>query len=477
MQVCRKCGAMLRETDRFCSQCGTRVPKISAEDRQEKAQKKKQQKNEVTFRTKPEKDTHYREHFAEGENRARALRMTLLVLAVMMAAVAAFAVYSFMIRGRSSSGSSAGSGSSSSGQPSGSAVIEILTEQQENHPDAGSETAAPDEGNKPRIVGEAQSEGQGEAQIQAQSEAQMQEQSEAQTQVQSEAQTQAQTEAQTEAQTAGVDPASLPSAGEEIDTGYIAQILAQESNAYAASVYIYDLLHDSEAFVNDCDEPLRLSAMVTVPILYTAASRIDAGEMSLDDELVYATSIGGRGEMLAEPRDGQSLPVSFYLQTMVNYSDNNCINLLIDYLGLDTINAVCQEAGYASIQLQRGLVAAGNTGGLDNYGSARDITLMIRDLYQDKFSSIGKDFMTQYFHISGDDSLPTLIGLAPSLADASLFLNQNGHVTTRYNESALIEDQGAAYILTIMMSADDELICSPAAEDIAEYVSSAMAPQ
>ena len=84
--------------------------------------------------------------------------------------------------------------------------------------------------------------------------------------------------------------------------------------------------------------------------------------------------------------------------------------------------------------------------------------------------------MKEYFHISEMDSLPTLIGLAPSLADASLLLNQNGHVDTRYLETAVIEDGQAAYILTVMLNGDSGLVYSPAVQNIAEYVSSVMAP-
>ena len=71
MQVCRKCGAALRDTDKYCSQCGARAPSASVRARKEKAQKKKEQK-EITFRTQPEKGTHYRENFEEGENRFHA---------------------------------------------------------------------------------------------------------------------------------------------------------------------------------------------------------------------------------------------------------------------------------------------------------------------------------------------------------------------------------------------------------------------
>ena len=147
----------------------------------------------------------------------------------------------------------------------------------------------------------------------------------------------AETEAQTEPHTEPQTEPPAPVAADVIDVSQIQTLLASGSTATSAEVYIYDLKHDSEVAVNDCTVQLRLSAMITVPILYTAASRIDAGELSMDTEITYVTTIGGRGEITTEVREGQVYPLSFYLQTMVNYSDNNCINVLIDYIGLDQI--------------------------------------------------------------------------------------------------------------------------------------------
>ncbi|MBR1900785.1 MAG: serine hydrolase [Lachnospiraceae bacterium] len=451
MQVCRKCGAALRDSDKYCSQCGARAPSAGVRARKERAQKKKQQK-EITFRTQPEKGTHYRENFEEGENRRSALRVTVTILILMMLAVAGFAGYYLYNRGSSSRNVSAGRDGAS---------IEILTEGSTS-PSGAEEAEEPanvkERDDAPKIVGQEDAGAKEEESETAAQEAV----------VETEVQTEAQTEPQTEPPT--------PVAAEAIDVSQIQTLLASGSTATSAEVYIYDLKHDSEVAVNDCTVQLRLSAMITVPILYTAASRIDAGDLSMDTEITYVTTIGGRGEIPTEPRDGKSYPLSFYLQTMVNYSDNNCINILIDFLGLDSINSVCQEAGYTSVWLERGLVASGDTGGLDNYGSAKDITLMIRDLYTGKFSSVGADFMKEYFHIAEGDSLPTVIGLAPSVADASLFLNQNGHIDTRYLESAVIGENGAEYILTIMLNGDGSLVYNPAVQDIAEYVSTVMAP-
>ena len=476
MNICRKCGSVLRDGDRYCSKCGARAPSVKAQERKQKAQLKKQQK-EITFRTKPAHGRGYRENFEEGENRSHALLVTVTILVVMMLAVAAFAMFYFL-RKRSLAGGI-----------DYSSAIEIITE------NAVSTTGAEGSSQTPDLSGtsaDAQpQEGETAAQpqikeaepqspdMQPESDAKAQggQAPESETQAR-DSQTQPITEEilpETETETRTTEaPRVTPSAADVIDPARIQSILESESTASSAEVYIYDLNHDSEAAYGDCSQPMYASALITVPILYTAASRIDAGAVTPDDPIPYVTSIGGRGEITTQQRDGQEFPLSFYLQTMVNYSDNNCINILIDYFGLDTINSVCQEAGYTSVNMERGLVS-GDPGGLDNYVSAKDITMMVKELYSGTFSSIGTDFMRTYFHISEGDSLPTLVGMAPDLQDASAFLNQNGHGMTRYNETAVIEDGGALYILTIMLYGDSGMVYSPAVTDVAEYVCTAMA--
>ena len=508
MNICRKCGAVLRDGDKYCSKCGARASRGSAERRRQNAQKRKQEK-EITFRTRPANARGYRENFEEGENRTHALLVTVTILVVMMLAVAAFATFYFL-RKRSAAGGN-----------SYSSAIEILTDASVRESAAGAKGQGAEGGEAQGAEG---AEGQGAAGEEApgaedqnaeggetlgaaggetqqeppqsetpavagaqsestapqsentapQSESAAPEDTGQQAAEQTEAETESETEEGTEPLTEAQTEPELPSASEVIDPAQIQAILEKESTAYASEVYVYDLKHDSEAALNDCTEPMYASALITVPILYTAAHLIDEGTMTLDDPVTYVTSIGGRGELTTEIRDGREFPLSFYLQTMVNYSDNNCINILIDHIGLDTINSTCQEAGYTSVNMERGLVA-GDPGGLDNYISAKDVTMMVKELYTGAFSSIGTDFMRTFFHISEGDSLPTLVGLAPSLADASAVLNQNGHGMTRYNETAVIEDGGAVYILTIMLFGDSGMVYSPAVTDVAEYVAASMA--
>ncbi len=464
MKVCRKCGSALRDGDKFCSKCGAKVPSGIIAKKREKARKNKLAK-EVTFRTKPAQAGSYRENFEEGENRSHALLVTVTILMVMMVTVALIAIFFFMRKRYETGGAGFGDAIKILTNESNSSEIIVQDPSAEG---AAAEAAAPAEGTGEAAAAEgataeaaAPAEGTGEAAAAEGVAAEAQSESGA---GQPETETEPQTEPQTE---------PMPDAASVIDPAQIQSIITNESTALSSEVYVYDLLHDSEAALNDVNEPMYASALITVPILYTAASRIDAGSMSMDEPIVYKTSIGGRGEMTTELRDGLEFPLSFYLQTMTNYSDNNCINILIDYIGLDTINATCREAGYSTVNMERGLVAT-DPGGLDNYVSAKDLTMMVKDLFTGKFQSVGTDYMRNYFHISDGDSLPTLFGRAPSLADATALLNQNGHGMTRYNETAVIEDNGASYILTVMLYGQSGLAYEAAATDVAEYVNTVM---
>lgn len=100
MKVCRKCGAPLRETDRFCSQCGARVP-LSREEKRKAGQERKQEKEQrkVHFQTAPPGREKSLDSFEEYENRSRALKMTVKAL-VIIAVLTALAVFAYTWEGK-----------------------------------------------------------------------------------------------------------------------------------------------------------------------------------------------------------------------------------------------------------------------------------------------------------------------------------------------------------------------------------------
>ncbi len=279
-------------------------------------------------------------------------------------------------------------------------------------------------------------------------------------------------ETDTEEEETGEDPAetSAGAARENAkggpDPAELERIMDTESTASRYGIYVCDLAEREEYEAGESGEGMYASALISVPVLYAAAVRLDAGTITLNDQIIYRDTAGGRGSGTA--RAGRAYPLSFYLSTMMQYSDNNCINCLLDYLGMDVINSICRSAGYESVELQRGI----GTGeeGLENYVSPRDLGGMLRELYGGKFMTIGTDFIARYFRIDEGDSYRTLVGLGGYLPDDALFLNHNGRGDTRYNEIALIGTDECRYIVCIMCSGDFGFSYEEAVSDVSRYI-------
>ena len=238
-----------------------------------------------------------------------------------------------------------------------------------------------------------------------------------------------------------------------IDMETVTGLLMQTQGLSRGAAFVYDLNSNTEYAGSGSEEAMYATATITVPILYASAYLLDEGEITLDDSIIYVNSIGGRGEANPQERDQQPFPLSYYLTTMLKYSDNNCMNNLMDYLGRDRINLICQNAGFTSVDLQRNIVA-NVTDGTENYVSPRDLAMMVKELYNGKFTIVNREFMQQYFLVDEYDGTNTILGHAPSMEGASLFLNQNGKTDTRYSEVAVVEKEGVRYVICIMLNGD-----------------------
>ena len=425
---CKRCGAGLREEDLYCSCCGAPVEKTP-----------QGRYDDTLYR----EDRHrYRDSFLEKkEEKSHALLVTVTILLVMAVLVVAFVILFFFSKRNTMtpgdqdavmilSDETQGQGAAQNGGWEGD--ITIFTE---SSPDSG---AAEKETEKTKP----------------------EEKEEIPTEVQTEKQTEQ--VVQTEADTQQAENAA-------VDMGKIRRILSRDSTVNRSEVFIYDLNHFKEYCTEGSDQPMYASALISVPVLYTAAALLDQGQLTLNDLIPYVNSIGGRGEANPEEREGQSYPLSYYLKTMLTYSDNNCMNCLIDYLGLERINRTCQSAGFSSVDLQRKIVAE-VTDGKDNYVSARDLAGMLKELYLGKFKTLGGEFVRQYFKIDTGDGYRTVIGLASDIPSGTLFLNQNGRGDTRYNEIALVADETHQYIICIMCNGDYGFQYETAVENISNYV-------
>ncbi|MFL2081195.1 serine hydrolase [Latilactobacillus sakei] len=77
--------------------------------------------------------------------------------------------------------------------------------------------------------------------------------------------------------------------------------------------------------------------------------------------------------------------VDEWIQLMIQQSDNNATNLLIDFAGMTEINQYIQQQGYTQTKLERKMLDdAARNQGLDNYTSVKDVLQFLNLLYQNR---------------------------------------------------------------------------------------------
>ena len=458
MMRCSNCGTKLRKTDRFCPVCGlsrtpaendTAYPGSGAGSGKKQNKKPDGQTGSRSVR-EPLYDEHlYRDSFMEEkrEERTQALLITLAVLLLIALMAAGFMMLYFVVRSHRGAVGGSGSPRTEDGQvPGGS---------QDGRTDWSQSVGGPsDNPDDAEVipVGEDETDtaSSGPAAGQDVPETDLPDENAGASEDDS---GDPETEADTEEEEIGTEAESAVGEADragKIDFDEISRIVNETSDASAYGVSIYDLKQKKAYLAGAGNEPMYASAVITVPILYTAAVLLEQGDISRDDPVTYVNSVGGRGEANPEDRDGEDYPLSYYLETMLSYSDNNCINVLIDYLGLDRINDVCHNAGFKSVDLQRKIVAV-VTDGTENYVSAADLGGMVLDLYNNKYPGIGRKYLEEHFRVDPGEDGNTVIGLAEGVSGADLFLNQNGMGESRFAEVALVSDENHAYIISEMM--------------------------
>jgi len=104
------------------------------------------------------------------------------------------------------------------------------------------------------------------------------------------------------------------------------------------ALYAHDLATGQTVAI-DADEPVPTASVIKLGILYTALEQIRAGQAHLDDRLMmhHEDQVPGSGVLLFLDTP-MTLTLKDALTLMIAVSDNTATNLVIDDLGLDTID-------------------------------------------------------------------------------------------------------------------------------------------
>ena len=148
------------------------------------------------------------------------------------------------------------------------------------------------------------------------------------------------------------------------------------------SVYAENLI-TGEAAGFQADADLIAASVIKLPILITAFSAAARGELSMDERFAVQPeakmpSCGA----LTYLHDGLEVTLRDLCVLMIILSDNTATNMLIDRLGIDSINEEIARQGLTTTVLRRKLFdSEAAARGLENSITAREMALLLRKLY------------------------------------------------------------------------------------------------
>ena len=203
------------------------------------------------------------------------------------------------------------------------------------------------------------------------------------------------------------------------------------------------------------DEEFETASTIKVYLLAALYLQASRGKADLDAEIAYEQSqyVDGSG-MLRALGVGAKLKVRDVATMMIICSDNIATNMLIDYLGLDTINACIRELGFARTVLHNSLhfdcyhtlgtttpreyaalfarIAKGEL--VSPEASAE----MLRILRQQHYNTMLTRDFPQYYLDCEETGAPELIWVASKSGSMNACRNDGGIFHTPYGEYVLV---------------------------------------
>ncbi len=121
-------------------------------------------------------------------------------------------------------------------------------------------------------------------------------------------------------------------------------------------------LETGETYSVQGDERVRTASTIKIAVMIEAFARVAEGRGKWTDELVLSKSAryGGSG-ILPELSDGLRLTLQDCLRLMMTLSDNTATNMVLDYLGTDSVNARMESLGLKETRLMRRVGGGGET--------------------------------------------------------------------------------------------------------------------
>lgn len=212
-------------------------------------------------------------------------------------------------------------------------------------------------------------------------------------------------------------------------------------------IAIEDLSNGHTLLLN-ADETFPTASTIKIAILAELYRQAQQGKLKLTDTYTLQQSdlVGGSGISSALTPGATKLTLRDLAALMISVSDNGMTNVLIDRLGLESVNALLDSLGLTHTRLRRKMMdirAAAE--GRENVATPRELMLLLGALYRGKV--LDKQFTEDFFNLL---STPKSSYIPRALPEDLRIANKPGELEGVRNDCGIIFTGSRPYILCAM---------------------------
>lgn len=145
-------------------------------------------------------------------------------------------------------------------------------------------------------------------------------------------------------------------------------------------------LKSKNMFLYNADEVFPAASVIKIPIFIELLRQVQAKKVKLKTRvaLKQADKVGGAG-VLNLLDDNLKPTVADLARLMIIISDNTASNMIIDIIGMQSVNNMMRKLGIVKTVLGRKLNIDPSALQYKNFTTARDIMFLLEKIYDDKF--------------------------------------------------------------------------------------------
>lgn len=224
-----------------------------------------------------------------------------------------------------------------------------------------------------------------------------------------------------------------------------------ELNGFDGRIGMVMEVQDGENFTINGDQLFPSASIIKLPILLAGLIKAKNGEIDLDQVITIPESskVGGSGVIQALSKNA-SLSIKDLLTLMITVSDNTATNLIIDLIGMDTLNDTFNQVGLPNTVLQRKMMDfTAMEKGKDNLTSPIEIIHCLKLLNGLNFT-IGFEGTVIAREILKSQQFQNKL---PERMDQEkiTILNKTGELPAVEHDCAILEFRGRRVFVAVMM--------------------------